>query len=130
MPEKSLHVKCAGKVTVCFSDDSLENNHKIVLYWGVLPGNFSIQRSVAIFIVWINKHATEVATAEDTVLSVKVRPGNCFSTAEADDSMWPSLAASGEKVSFLALIRSCYTRLWVVSSLIQLLKMVLNTFLL
>lgn len=71
-----------------------------------------------------------MVTAEETVLSVKVRLGNHFSTAEADDSMWPSLVAFGEKVSFLALIRSWYTRLWVVFSLIQLPKMVLNKFLL
>lgn len=69
-------------------------------------------------------------TVREIVLSVKVRLGNHFSTAKVDDSMWLLLTAFWEKVYFLALIRSCYTRLRVVFSLIQLLKMVLNKFLL
>jgi len=56
--KKTLCVRSAGKVTVYFSDDSLENIYKIVLYWGILPGNGSIQSSVAVFIVWINNRAT------------------------------------------------------------------------
>lgn len=34
-----FHIKSGGKVALCFSDDSLENIHKIVLYWEILPGN-------------------------------------------------------------------------------------------
>lgn len=39
-------IKSAEKVTVCFSDDHLENIYETVLYWGILPESSIVQSSL------------------------------------------------------------------------------------